>query len=599
VLVLLALLEQVAAQKDRSKRLECRAHAYEYCLLAREMETSIPSTMMAQNHMANHYFHTWKIVIKGDDGPAEVRMLIRDQWQVELEGDAKELDIRVSDPFKINAALFTVKNISTLGSSKVSSGHTDRILISLSGKRPIDSTLIGRSSESCSMKVEVKQFGLVQTLATDVMKKTTVTAVKAESIYIIGRLFHAQNNIASAMEYYKVAHRLCPDLSLAVFGHAQILLAKQELGLALELFEKVLSQHPDDRDTQAYVMLVRGLHKKESSSLEKVREVATGFIHEVDLWLLQAQLRQTNPAEYTSALRCYTHALECMEQHSSSGEGAKSSGAYLTENPRVLSNIAVLHHSLGRLTLGLEFCRRALVSQQLLCDTEEGGNGDHELKSQEPAVVNPTFKNQQFEGIFYSWSPCLCTVSPNWTAAGWDPASVNTQDATMPASTGTSTLLCTFDFIEDGDEVTALFTPGTELLLQRQAQGETEVNESPVLHVVVSATAKGFTTRSHVHRVLLMSAAEQSSSPITLSVKRKIPGSNFSDSSITTSYNYARILEDLGQTNAAKEVYVQLLKQHPSFIDCKGTPLFRFTTRLLCHSITDCSSSFFFFMKAI
>jgi tetratricopeptide (TPR) repeat protein len=412
----------------------------------------------------------------------------------------------------------------------------------------------------------VKQFGLVQTLATDVMKKTTVTAVKAESIYIIGRLFHAQNNIASAMEYYKVAHRLCPDLSLAVFGHAQILLAKQELGLALELFEKVLSQHPDDRDTQAYVMLVRGLHKKESSSLEKVREVATGFIHEVDLWLLQAQLRQTNPADYTSALRCYTHALECMEQHSSSGEGIKYQGAYLAENPRVLSNIAVLHHSLGRLTLGLEFCRRALVSQQLLCDTEEGGGADQELKSQAPAVVNPTFKNQQFEGIFYSWSPCLCTVSPDWTAAGWDPASLDKQDA----SSGTSTLLCTFDLCsEDGDDVTALFTPGTELLLQRQVEGQTEGSESPVLHVVVSATAKGFTTRSHVHRILLMSAAELSSDPITLSVKRKIPGSNFSDSSITTSYNYARILEDLGQTNAAKEVYVQLLKQHPSFIDCE------------------------------
>jgi tetratricopeptide (TPR) repeat protein len=578
--VLLALLEQVAAQKDRSKRLECRAHAYEYCLLAREMETSIPSTMMAQNHMANHYFHTWKIVVKGDDGPAEVRMLIRDQWQVELEGDAKELDIRVSDPFKINAALFTVKNISTLGSSRGSSGHTDRILISLSGKRPIDSALIGQSSESCSMKVEVKQFGLVQTLATDVMKKTTVTAVKAESIYIIGRLFHAQNNIASAMEYYKVAHRLCPDLSLAVFGHAQILLAKQELGLALELFEKVLSQHPDDRDTQAYVMLVRGLHKKESSSLEKVREVATGFIHEVDLWLLQAQLRQTNPAEYTSALRCYTHALECMEHHSSSGEGIKSPGAYLTENPRVLSNIAVLHHSLGRLTLGLEFCRRALVAQQLLCDTEQGGGADQESKSQVPAVANPTFKNQQFEGIFYSWSPCLCTVSPDWTAAGWDPASLS-QDKQDAASSGTSTLLCTFDFCsQDGDDVTALFTPGTELLLQRQVEGQTEGSESPVLHVVVSATAKGVTTRSHVHRILLMSAAERSSDPIVLSVKRKIPGSNFSDSSITTSYNYARILEDLGQTNAAKEVYVQLLKQHPSFIDCKCHCVFYLTSRL-------------------
>jgi hypothetical protein len=51
VLVLLALLEQVAAQKDKSKRTECRAHAYEYCLLATAMETSVPSTMMAMNQV--------------------------------------------------------------------------------------------------------------------------------------------------------------------------------------------------------------------------------------------------------------------------------------------------------------------------------------------------------------------------------------------------------------------------------------------------------------------------------------------------------------------------------------------------------------------
>jgi hypothetical protein len=141
VLVLLALLEQVSAQKDRSKRLECRAHAYEYCLLAREMETSTPSTMMAQNHMANHYFHTWKILIKGGDSPCTVRMLIRDQWTVELEGDGKELDIRVNDPFKINSALFIVKKFTILGSSSSSiMGSVERVLLSLSGKKGIESS---------------------------------------------------------------------------------------------------------------------------------------------------------------------------------------------------------------------------------------------------------------------------------------------------------------------------------------------------------------------------------------------------------------------------------------------------------------------------
>lgn len=561
MLVLLALLEHVAAQKDRSKRLECRAHAYEYCLLAREMETSIPSTMMAQIHMANHYFHTWKIIIRGGDVSVHteeaVRMLIVDPWQVELEGDSKELDIRVADPVKIGLTLFTVKSVTTVDSSISAIGSKERILITLVGKKPLDGSMIGmRSEENPSIKVEVKQYGLVLTLATDVMKKTTVSAVKAESIYIIGRLFHAQNNTASAIEYYKVAYRICPNLALAMFGHAQIMLSKQELSMSLELFEKVLVMHPDDRDTQAYVMLLRALHKRESSSLEKIREVAPGFVHEVDLWLLQGQLRQTAPTEYISALKCYSHALDSMEQQAKdSVEDGRLASSFIVEHPRILSNMAVLHHSLGRLTLALDFCHRALVAQQVLSDSEE--SKDLDAVSKVPRVQNPIFKNQLFEGVFYSWSSALCTVKPIWSE--WEGDSVGLNP------------LCFFEISGDSDDastdLTTIFSPGNELLLQ--AVGGQMQDESPVLHTVVSVTQRGVVTRSHIHRILLLAASEGGSTSIHLSVKKKVSGHNFTDSSITMCYNHARILEDLGHTNAAKEVYVQLLKQHPSFIDCK------------------------------
>jgi tetratricopeptide (TPR) repeat protein len=459
VLVLLALLEQVAAQKDKSKRTECRAHAYEYCLLATAMETSVPSTMMAMNQMANHCFHTWKLVVKGgeslidgiDSGNAHV--VVVGAWQIELElsrSDFKELFLQANDPIKVGSAVFSVNTLTSLEPLPLTSTSDvrERILIALVGKSPLEEQLIGLSSkENSFLKVEVKEFGRVFSLATEVYKKTTVNAVKAESIYILGRIYHAQNNIAPAIEYYKEAYRFCPDLALAIFGHAQIMLSKQELGIALELFEKVQTLHPDDRDTQAYVMLVRALYKRESSSLEKVREVASGFAHEVDLWLLQGQLRQTTPTEYSSALRCYTSVLECMERQNR----YDNPGQKCVEDPRVLSNMAVLHHSLGRLTIALDFCRRSLIAQQQFTDIGEAA-GDIEPRT--TTTTNPVFKNQQFEGVFYSWSDAICIVQPDWTASGWEVVdkeketevstpSEETKDST--ATNGATTLFCTFE----------------------------------------------------------------------------------------------------------------------------------------------------------
>lgn len=591
VLVLLALLEQVAAQKDRSKRTECRAHAYEYCLLATAMETSVPSTMMAMNQMANHCFHTWKLVVKGGElstvgiENATAHVVVIGAWQVELElsrSDFKELFLQANDPIKIGSSVFSVNVLTAMEPlpSTLTSDIKERILITLVGKKPLEEQLFGTSSkENSYLKVEIKEFGRVFSLATEVYKKTTVNAVKAESIYILGRIYHAQNNIAPAIEYYKEAYRFCPDLALAIFGHAQIMLSKQELGIALELFEKVQALHPDDRDTQAYVMLVRALYKRESSSLEKVREVASGFAHEVDLWLLQGQLRQTTPAEYSSALRCYTSVLECMERQNR----YDNPGQQCLEDPRVLSNMAVLHHSLGRLTVALDFCRRSLIAQQKFSDISEAAG---EIDISTTTTTNPVFKNQQFEGVFYSWSDAICTIQPDWTASGWEviekekekdgfAPSEETKDSTEAANGTPTTLFCSFevtrnvDGVAEASDLASFFAVGDELLLQQLYEGGEGGAEDPVLHTVMTVTAEGFTSRSHVHRILLNNAGKNRSMPLKLSIKRKVPGTNFSDASITMCYNYARLLEDLGHTNAAKEVYVQLLKQHPSFIDCK------------------------------
>jgi hypothetical protein len=60
----------------------------------------------------------------------------------------------------------------------------------------------------------------------------------------------------------------------------------------------------------------------------------------VDLWLLQAQLREKTPSEYVQALRCYMSALDLIEQQLGSRRKAPAA---------VLSNISVLHQSLNKL----------------------------------------------------------------------------------------------------------------------------------------------------------------------------------------------------------------------------------------------------------
>jgi hypothetical protein len=61
------------------------------------------------------------------------------------------------------------------------------------------------------------------------------------------------------------------------------------------------------------------------------------------------------------------------------------------------------------------------------------------------------------------------------------------------------------------------------------------------------------------------------------SLRRKVSKGNFNKFTITHSYNLARILEDIGHTNAATEIYMALVKLYPSFVECKTYYMFHMT----------------------
>jgi len=53
-----------------------------------------------------------------------------------------------------------------------------------------------------------------------------------------------------------------------------------------------------------------------------------------------------------------------------------------------------------------------------------------------------------------------------------------------------------------------------------------------------------------------------------LTLRRKEPRHNFNARTLLLCYNYARILEDQGSSMAAREIYCEILKRHPSFVEC-------------------------------
>ena len=369
--------------------------------------------------------------------------------------------------------------------------------------------------------VEVKDLASVERFAHQAMMFATLPAVVAESNYILGKVAHSLRDPTLAFEFYFKALKDAPDNVLAAFGAAQLLFQRKEFAASLETFEKVLMKNPDDKDTQAYVMLLKAILRDEVAPFDKLREIAPGFQHEADLWLIQGQLRQKEPTEHKHALKCFVNAKESIEQEILSGAADPN----LHVPPAVLSNISVLHHSLGKRSKALEFSKLALTAFSKNTNTAEGNASN--------AAV---FSSAELEGVFFSWSSApACSVRQ-----GTEPGQFV---VVAPAEVDLALLL------SSGDEVVI---GGVRHTVDRVVSATELFCTSPVK---LSKLAE--------QRGLLAATQEYD-------LRTKVSLNNFVDESITYCYNFARLLEDEGHTKAASEIYVELLKRHPSFMECKS-----------------------------
>lgn len=329
-LVMLALLEMVSAQRDTSYRTEKRRNAFEYCILALQLDSTCSQAL---NIIANHYFHTWQVVGDGNHRAGTNQIVV---------SGAANLSIQELDPVQLNGSfLCRVKDIRYVDS--------DDVLITLNVDLPEDLKKI-------KFSVETKAYGQVRHLAQRALESAELPKVKADSLYFLGRLCHAQDEYTTALDYYGRALQFSPEMSLAAFGTGQLLLAQGRYRDAEINFRKVLSINPEDKDSQAYLVLLYSFLQQELVAFDKIREVSVGFPYEVDLWLIQAQLRFMSAIELPTSLRMLEVAISLLEKQD------------LHVCTELYLNLSVVHSLVGNKDKAYFFSRKGL--SQLISATD-------------------------------------------------------------------------------------------------------------------------------------------------------------------------------------------------------------------------------------
>lgn len=471
---------------------------------------------MALNHLANFSFHNWTLV--------HTAALISSSKVLIISPATGVRSLQVGDMLQIRKTFVTTIAAVTLVDNQVEvTLQTDTPQEWVGGQTLVE------------MK-EIAKINEVKTLTTRALRATTNPNIKAESFYIFGRLYHMLRDYEIAFQLYEEALNLQPEMPLAAFGLGQLYMAKQDYASALEKFNlvcilihlvfnphliQVLARQPDDRDTQAYVMLLQSIHKKESVSFDKLREVAPGFAFEADLWLSQGHtIQMKGPGEYPTALKCYEMAYECMLRQN------------LVPHSKMLLNMGILYHSLGNLNAANEFVRRSL--SPAINQSDVG-----------PAP-SPVFHRPEND-VFYQWVTTSLLVCVEECSE--DNGSGLHSKFNIPLSQ-----ICVVTLPDDHPT-----SFGDNLLV-----GD-DIMISDVLMEVLQVEP------FRLYCVGFVGALDMSTNH---SFKIKKSERNFHHASITNCFALARIQEDRGHIQAAREIYLELLKLRPTFLECKRKHFF-------------------------
>ena len=379
-----------------------------------------------------------------------------------------------------------------------------------------DSTLILKDAfvENISAgidSVEFKSYGQAKSLLDKAILTPCSNQMKAESHYLMGRLLHTNGTIQPALKDYLKALEYSPDFIPAIFGAAQLTFAFNRFDEAEDFFHRVIEKFPDDKDTLAHLYLVRSHTKSTIVDFDKLREVAIGFPYEADLWLIQGQLR-SDKRDFASSLRCYEVAAVCLTKQQNGIP------------PTLYLNMSVLNHMTSNLPTAITYAKKALLN---VMTSDSKDNDDKSNNCIE-------FRCHQND-VFYHWSDSICLISIDFSEEIPMFCAKTSHGQTFNAKE-------TFFIGEDiSIDDTILITI-------------TKFDETDPSKFYASCLVPDF-----LYEVCY---------GVDKPCYRKVSNKNFHLGTVLYCFNYARQLEDLGDENAAMEIYFAILDMLPTYTDC-------------------------------
>lgn len=376
-LVLMGLVDLMEADKNYSKRKDLRRSAFECFSLANRLD---PTNPVVWNLLANQYYHSWfpfeclsACSFMGND---TIVVNVRCPASVFVEGNLLKLST-----FK---QCFLIKSVTEYPSEENDGSQVFKIVV--------DDVFPDNVTHSEITQVNINNLFAASSLLENALKHSQSPSVRAETHFLVGKVKHQQKNLPAALDSYRSALKDKPDFPSAAFAVAEIQFLRKEYKVALEIFEKVLQQNPADKDTQAFVALLRGMLKNEQTALDKLKEIAINFQYELELWKVQAFVRHNHSGSDSleEALRCYQSCMDCH------------SARELKVSSEVLNNVAQIYSQLNKPEKSIRLIRDAII--------QSTGSQPYEL----PVELS---REVEFEGLVSKWVETGCFF--NGTISGF------------------------------------------------------------------------------------------------------------------------------------------------------------------------------------